>query len=156
MWNGCFCGPTENFRNEHQNKARYRNSTSATCFMKLRLRCLDEMRRVYFTRVSAQLGFVTGIKQQPLPQLVTGHVKMIVFLDPQGTLVTSTKKSPLLWNQYRRRVWWTCASDVSTNGATLWGPLVSTGNGLLWCLLLCWHVCNGCSNWSSLLSDRCL
>jgi hypothetical protein len=49
------------------------------------------MRRVYFTRVSAQLLFVTGIKQQPLPQLATGHVKLTVFLDPQGTLVTSTK-----------------------------------------------------------------
>jgi hypothetical protein len=45
-------------------------------FMKLRLRYLDEMRCVYFTRVSAQLGFVTGIKQQPLAQLVTDHVKM--------------------------------------------------------------------------------
>jgi hypothetical protein len=45
--------------------------------MKLRLRCLDEMRRVYFMRVSAQLGFVTDIKQQSLPQLVTGHVKMM-------------------------------------------------------------------------------
>jgi hypothetical protein len=48
--------------------------------MKLRLRCLDEMRHVYVTRVSTQLGFVTGIKQQPLPQLVTGHVKMTVSL----------------------------------------------------------------------------
>jgi hypothetical protein len=43
--------------------------------MKLRVRCLDEMRHVYFTHVLAQLGFVTGIKQQSLPQLVTGHVK---------------------------------------------------------------------------------
>jgi hypothetical protein len=54
------------------------------------------MRRVYFTRVSAQLGFVTGIKQQLLPQLVTGHVKMSISLDPQGTLVAGTKQSPLL------------------------------------------------------------
>jgi hypothetical protein len=30
------------------------------------------MRRVYFTRISAQLGFVTGIKQQLLPQ-TTSH-----------------------------------------------------------------------------------
>jgi hypothetical protein len=59
--------------------------------MKLRLWYLDEMRRVYFTRVSAQLGFITGIKQQPLPQLITGHVKMTVSLGPQGTLVTGTK-----------------------------------------------------------------
>jgi hypothetical protein len=35
--------------------------------------------------------FVTGIKQQPLPQLATGHVKMIVSLGPEGTLVTGTK-----------------------------------------------------------------
>jgi hypothetical protein len=40
----------------------------------MRLICLDQMRRVYFTRVSAQLGLVMGIKQQSLPQLVTGHV----------------------------------------------------------------------------------
>jgi hypothetical protein len=59
--------------------------------MKLHLRCLDEMRRVYFTRVSAQLGFVMGIKQHPLPQLVTGHVKMTVSLGPLGTLVTGKK-----------------------------------------------------------------
>jgi hypothetical protein len=59
--------------------------------MKPRLRCLDEMRRIYFTRVSEQLGFVTGIKQQPLPQLVTSHMKMTVSLGPQGTLVTCTK-----------------------------------------------------------------
>jgi hypothetical protein len=56
--------------------------------MKLRLRCLDEVRRIYFTCVSAQLGFVTGIKQQPLPQLVTSYVKMTVSL--------GTKQSPLL------------------------------------------------------------
>jgi hypothetical protein len=42
-----------------------------------RLHYLDEMRRVYFTRVSAQLVFVTGIKQRSLPQLVTGHVKWL-------------------------------------------------------------------------------
>jgi hypothetical protein len=43
----------------------------------LRLHYLDEMSRVYFTRVSAQLVFVTGIIQQPLPQLVTDHVKWL-------------------------------------------------------------------------------
>jgi hypothetical protein len=67
------------------------NSTSATHFIKLRPRCLDEMRRAYFTCVSTQLGFVTGIKQQLLPQLVTGHVKMTISLGPQGTLVMGTK-----------------------------------------------------------------
>jgi hypothetical protein len=75
--------------------------------MKLRLRCLDEMRRVYFTRVyftrvSAQLGFVMGIKQHPLPQLVTGHVKMTVCLGPLGTLVTGKKH--VASDQYRGRV----------------------------------------------------
>jgi hypothetical protein len=38
------------------------------------------MRHVYSTRVSAQLGFATGIKQQSLPELVIGHVKMTVSL----------------------------------------------------------------------------
>jgi hypothetical protein len=38
---------------------------------------LDEMRRIYFTCVSAQLVFVMSIKQRPLPQLVTGHVKCL-------------------------------------------------------------------------------
>jgi hypothetical protein len=49
------------------------------------------MRHVYFTRVSAQLVFVMGIKQQQLPQLVTGHVKMTISLGSHGTLVTGTK-----------------------------------------------------------------
>jgi hypothetical protein len=43
----------------------------------LRLHYLDEMRRVYFMRVSAQLVFEMGIKQRLLPQLVTGHVKWL-------------------------------------------------------------------------------
>jgi hypothetical protein len=43
----------------------------------LHLLYLDEMRHAHFTRVLAQLGFVTGIKQQPLPQLLTGHVKWL-------------------------------------------------------------------------------
>jgi hypothetical protein len=84
--------------------------------MKLRLRSLDEMRRVYFTRVSAQLVFVTSIKQQPLPHLATGHMKMTISLGPQGTLVTGTKTKPVIVKQYQRRVWRTCVSDVSTNG----------------------------------------
>jgi hypothetical protein len=64
-------------------------------FMKPRLRCLDEMRRVYFMRISAQIVFITSIKQQLLPQLVTGHVKMTVSLGPHGTLVTGTKTKPV-------------------------------------------------------------
>jgi hypothetical protein len=63
--------------------------------MKLRLRCLDEMRRVYFTHVSTQLVFVTGIKQQLLPQLATDHVKITISLGPQGTLVMGTKTKPV-------------------------------------------------------------
>jgi hypothetical protein len=43
--------------------------------MHLRLHYLDELRHVYFTCVSVHIGFVTGIKQRPLPQLVTGYVK---------------------------------------------------------------------------------
>jgi hypothetical protein len=43
----------------------------------LRLHYLDELRRVYFTCVSVHIGFVTGIKQRSLPQLVTGHVKWL-------------------------------------------------------------------------------
>jgi hypothetical protein len=57
----------------------------------LRLLYLDEMRHVYFTCVSAQLGFVTSIKQQPLPQLVTSHVKMTISLGLHVTLVMGTK-----------------------------------------------------------------
>jgi hypothetical protein len=53
--------------------------------MYLRLLYLDEMRCVYFTHVSAHLGFITGIKQQLLPQLVTGHVKWL-FLWAQREL----------------------------------------------------------------------
>jgi hypothetical protein len=36
-----------------------------------------------------------GIKQQPLPQLIIGHVKMTVSLGPQGTLVTGMKTEPI-------------------------------------------------------------
>jgi hypothetical protein len=62
------------------------------------LHYLDEMRHIYFTHVSALLVFVTGIKQRPLPQLVTGHVKMAVSLGPHGTLVMGMKQSLLLLN----------------------------------------------------------
>jgi hypothetical protein len=43
----------------------------------MRLHYLDELRHVYFTRISVHIGFVTSIKQQQLPQLVTGHVKWL-------------------------------------------------------------------------------
>jgi hypothetical protein len=113
---------------------------------KLRLRCLDEMRRVYFTRVSAQLVFVTGIKQQPLPQLVTGHVKMTVSLGPQGTLVTGTKTKSVTVKSMSETLVVNLRLRCLDERATLWGPPVSTGNGLLRCPLLCWHVCNRCYN----------
>jgi hypothetical protein len=72
-----FLGPTGNFRNGHRSKAHYRSSISETPDVHLRLHYLDKMRRVYFMRVSAQLVFITGIKQQLLPKLVTGHVKWL-------------------------------------------------------------------------------
>jgi hypothetical protein len=115
-------------------------------FMKLRLRYLDEMRRVYFTCVSAQLGFVTGIKQQPLPQLVTGHVEMTVSLGPQGTLVTCTKTKPITMKSISETRVVNLRLRCLDERAMLWGPPVSTGNGILRCPLLCWHVCNKCSN----------
>jgi hypothetical protein len=61
----------------------------------LRLHYLDELRRIYFTCVSVHIGFVTRIKQGPLPQLVTGHVKwlflwahMELFNEHETELVT--------------------------------------------------------------------
>jgi hypothetical protein len=138
--------PTENFGNGHQNKACYRNSTSATRFMNLRLRCLDEMRRVYFTRVSAQLIFVMGIKQQLLPQLVTGHVRMTVSLGPHETLVMGTKTKPVTVKSISETRVVNLRILCLDKWATLWGPPVITGNGLLLCPLLCWHVCNRCYN----------
>jgi hypothetical protein len=114
--------------------------------MKLRLRCLNEMRHVYFTHVSAQLGFVTDIKQQPLPQLVTGHMKMTVSLGPQGTLVTGTKTEPVTMKSIMEIRAVNLHLRCLDERAMLWGPPVSTGNERLWCPLLCWHNCNGCSN----------
>jgi hypothetical protein len=72
--------------------------------MELHLWCINEMRRVYFTRISAQLVFKTGTKQQPLPQLLTGDMKMTVSLGPHGTLVMSIRTKPVTVNQYQRRV----------------------------------------------------
>jgi hypothetical protein len=43
----------------------------------LHLHYLDALRHIYFTRVSVHIGFVTGIKQRLLPQLVTSHVKWL-------------------------------------------------------------------------------
>jgi hypothetical protein len=104
--------------------------------MKLRLRCLDEMRRVYFTRVSAQLRFVTVIKQQPLPQLVTGHVKMTISMGPQRTLVTGTKTEPVTVKSISETRAVNLRLQCLDERAKLWGPPVSTGNGLLRCCTL--------------------
>jgi hypothetical protein len=112
--------------------------------MKLHLRYLDEMRRVYFTRVSAQLGFVTGIKQQPLSQLVTGHVKMTVSLGPQGTLVTGNKTKHITVKSISEMRVVNLRSDVSMNG-----PCCGSDRSVLvtgFYDVLCWHVCNRCSN----------
>jgi hypothetical protein len=56
-----------------------------------------------------------GIKQQPLPQLAIGHVKMAISLGPQGTLVMGTKAHPVTAAQYRRRLLCTCVSTIMTN-----------------------------------------
>jgi hypothetical protein len=104
------------------------------------------MKRIYFTRVLAQLVFITGIKQQPLSQLVTSHVKMTVSLGPQGTLVTGTKTNPITVKSISETRVVNLRLRCLNERATLWGPPVSTGNGLLRCQLLCWHVCNGCYN----------
>jgi hypothetical protein len=71
-----FLGPQGTFVTGTK-KARYRSSISETPDVHLHLHNLDELRRVYFTHVSVHIGFVTGIKQRPLPQLVTDHVKWL-------------------------------------------------------------------------------
>jgi hypothetical protein len=74
------------------------------------------MRRVYFTRVSTQLVFVIGIKQQPLQQLVTCHVKMTVSLGPPGTLVTGNKTKPVTMKSISETCVVNLRLDVLTNG----------------------------------------
>jgi hypothetical protein len=108
------------------------------------LQCLHKMRRIYFTHVSAQLGFVTGIKQQPLPQLVNGHVKMTISLGPQGTLVIGTRTEPVTVKSISEMCVMNLRLRSLDERAKFWSPPVSTGNGLSPCLLHCWHVCNGC------------
>jgi hypothetical protein len=97
--------------------------------MKLHLRCLDEMRRVYFTCISVQLVFVTGIKQQPLPQLATGHVKMTLSLGPLGTLVTGTKTKPVIVKSISETRVVNLRLRCLNDRATLWGPPVSIVTG---------------------------
>jgi hypothetical protein len=134
----------------------------------------DEMRRVYFTHVSSHLGFVTGIKQRLLPQLVIDHVKWRFLWAHKGTLVAGMKTcryceinirdacrepvSPLSRQNKTHlfpcafassRLKETCAFKLRLlyldERARSWGPPVRTGNGLLQCPLHCGHVCNGLS-----------
>jgi hypothetical protein len=86
------------------------------------------------------------IQQQPLPQLVTGHVKMTISLGPQGTLVTGIRTQPGTVKSISE----TCVVNLRlrclNEQAKLWAPMVSTGNRLLRCPLHCWHVCNECAD----------
>jgi hypothetical protein len=169
-----------------------------------------------------------GIKQQPLPQLTTGHMKWLFLWAHRELWQQAPKQSPLqecnisdvfyetsspmsrrnetrlfhvrlgttrirnghqtttvtttshrsrendcfsgptgnFGNRHENRAYYceinvgdVCgepASMMSRRTGHVVGPPVSIGNGLLRCSLLCWHVCNGCSNWSPLLSDQCL
>jgi hypothetical protein len=72
-----FLGPQGTFVSGTKAKPVTEVSMSETPDVNLRLHYLDELRRVYFTRVLVHIGFVTGIKQRLLPQLVTGHVKWL-------------------------------------------------------------------------------
>jgi hypothetical protein len=83
-----------------------------------------------------------GIKQQQLPQLVTGHVKMTVSLGIQGTLVTGTKTEPITVKSTSETYAVNLRLLCLVERAKFWGPPVSTGNGLLRCPLHCWHFCN--------------
>jgi hypothetical protein len=68
------------------------------------------------------------------------------FLGPQGTLVTCTKTKPVTVKSISEMRVVNLRLRCLNERATLWGPPVSTGNGLLQCPLLCWHVCNECYN----------
>jgi hypothetical protein len=146
---------------------------------------LDKMRRVYFTRVSTHLWFVTRIKQWPLPQLVTDHVKWL-FLWPTGNFgnghgnraryfeinITDTCREPVSplsrWNDTHLFPHASASSQLKEmralnlrllyldERARSWGPPFRTGNGLLHCPIYYWHVCNELSKWSPLLTDQCL
>jgi hypothetical protein len=84
-----------------------------------------------------------GIKQQLVPQLATSHVKMTVSLGPRGTLVIGTKTKPVTVKSISKTRVVNLHLRCLNERATLWGPPVSIGNGLLRCSLLCWQVCNG-------------
>jgi hypothetical protein len=83
-------GPQGTLVTVHQSTAHYSSSILETHAVHMRLHYLDKLRCIYFTRVSAHTGFVTGIKQRPLPQLVTSH-EIAISVGPHGTLVTGIK-----------------------------------------------------------------
>jgi hypothetical protein len=85
-----------------------------------------------------------GIKQQPLSQLVTGHVKMTISLGSQGTLVMGTRTEPVTVKSISETHAVNLRLRCLDERAKFWGPPISTGNGLLWCPLYCSHVCNRC------------
>jgi hypothetical protein len=147
----------------------------------LRLFYLDEMRHVYFMCVSAHLGFIKGIKQQLLPQLVVNQVKWPIgnfgnghenrarYCELKIRDACCEPASPL--SQWNETHLFPRACTVSRlkemlafNPRLLYlderarsgGPPVSTSNRLLQCLLHCWNVCNGLSECSPLLTDQSL
>jgi hypothetical protein len=72
-----------------------------------------------------------GHQTRLLPQLVTGYVKMTVSLGPQGTLITSTKTKPVTVKSISETRVVNPRLRCLDERAMLWGPPVSTGNGLL-------------------------
>jgi hypothetical protein len=78
----------------------------------LRLHYLDELGRDSFMCVSAHIGFLTGIKQRPLPQLVTDHMSkvngckgpeahqnkviLMIELNPCTLIVGAPSKNPMV------------------------------------------------------------
>jgi hypothetical protein len=74
------------------------------------------------------------------------HMKMTISLGPQGTLVTGTKTKIVIVKSISATRVVNLRLRCLDERAMLWGLAVSTGNGLLLCPLLCWHICNGCSN----------
>jgi hypothetical protein len=150
--------PTGNFGNGHQSTTRYRSSISETHVVHLHLHYLDELRRVYFKRVSAHIGFLTGIKQRSLPQSVTGHENRAryceinirdAFREFVSLLSRQNETHLFLRASAFSRLKETCAFNLRLlyldERARSSGPPVRSGNGLLHCLLHCWHVCNGLS-----------
>jgi hypothetical protein len=58
-----FLGPQGTFVTDTKAKPVTEATISETPDVYLRIHYLDELRHVYFTRVSVRIGFITGIKQ---------------------------------------------------------------------------------------------